>query len=348
MAIVKHGISGTARVAGYIRDAIDRAPDLELVELLPPERPARGKLRRAAFDARWDLWRASREQEIDLLISPCNVGYGWGVPHLLWIQDTMPIRHPEWFDSAFAHYARLLFGISARRATRVATASRDAAASIESAWPGAAPIEVIHWPVDREPGSVRTRAQEPLLALNVSRTEPHKNHAAAIEAVAEARARTGYDLRLRLIGPAGREELRISELRRSLDPNSSWVERLSGVSHEELERSYAEASVLIHPAYDEGFGLPLLEAATRGLPVLHSGRGPMSEVITRGSVGGPGARLFVDPLIELIERPEVYERRSREVLADAAAHSRADFDAAVQNLVRKVGGRSPAAARVPG
>ena len=37
--------------------------------------------------------------------------------------------------------------------------------------------------------------------------------------------------------------------------------------------------LLLQPSYDEGFGLPLVEAAQHGLPVVHSGRGAMSRVL---------------------------------------------------------------------
>jgi glycosyltransferase involved in cell wall biosynthesis len=44
-----------------------------------------------------------------------------------------------------------------------------------------------------------------------------------------------------------------------------WLE---GISDEYLEKVYAASTCLIAASYGEGFGLPLIEAAQHGLPIL--------------------------------------------------------------------------------
>ena len=51
------------------------------------------------------------------------------------------------------------------------------------------------------------------------------------------------------------------------------------VSDTERMRLYREASMLVMPSLDEGFGLPALEAMTLGIPVVASARGALPEVI---------------------------------------------------------------------
>ena len=75
---------------------------------------------------------------------------------------------------------------------------------------------------------------------------------------------------------------------------------------EELSAFYSQASLYLFPSLYEGFGLPALEAMTRGLPVLASNNSCLPEILGR-------AALYFDPhnqteLIELIKR----------VLADAS------------------------------
>jgi glycosyltransferase involved in cell wall biosynthesis len=66
--------------------------------------------------------------------------------------------------------------------------------------------------------------------------------------------------------------------------------RLTGwVSEAELEGLYRLASCVALPSLAEGFGLPVLEAMTRGVPVACSSAGALSEV------AGDAALLF-DPL----------------------------------------------------
>src|SRR5579875_3216630 len=73
--------------------------------------------------------------------------------------------------------------------------------------------------------------------------------------------------------------------------DSRLGERVKGVGHirrEELERLYQAASLLLFPSFDEGFGLPVLEAMAYGLPVVTSHASALPEV-------GGEAALYVDP-----------------------------------------------------
>ena len=60
------------------------------------------------------------------------------------------------------------------------------------------------------------------------------------------------------------------------------------VDRQMLKTLYTDARVLVMPSLDEGFGLPILEAMTIGVPVVASNRGALPEVL--GDAG-----LLVDP-----------------------------------------------------
>jgi glycosyltransferase involved in cell wall biosynthesis len=65
--------------------------------------------------------------------------------------------------------------------------------------------------------------------------------------------------------------------------------RVTGyVSTEELARLYGEASVFAFPSLDEGFGMPVLEAMSCGVPVVASDRSALPEICG-------DAALLVDP-----------------------------------------------------
>jgi alpha-1,3-rhamnosyl/mannosyltransferase len=71
----------------------------------------------------------------------------------------------------------------------------------------------------------------------------------------------------------------------------AWLQRIAGeplkhhirytgyVAHEERESLYAGARALVLPSFDEGFGLPVLEAMSAGVPVVTSNRGSLPEVV---------------------------------------------------------------------
>jgi alpha-1,3-rhamnosyl/mannosyltransferase len=60
------------------------------------------------------------------------------------------------------------------------------------------------------------------------------------------------------------------------------------VNDTEKQRLYREASMLVLPSFEEGFGLPVLEAMSCGVPVVISNRGSLPEV-------GGDAATPVDP-----------------------------------------------------
>lgn len=66
------------------------------------------------------------------------------------------------------------------------------------------------------------------------------------------------------------------------------VRWLGWVEPSELEGLYSAAACFVFPSLYEGFGLPVLEAMARGVPVACSGRGSLAEV------AGDAALLF-DP-----------------------------------------------------
>ena len=71
-------------------------------------------------------------------------------------------------------------------------------------------------------------------------------------------------------------------------PLAGRVEHLGYVADAERERLYANARVLVLPSLDEGFGLPVLEAMSAGVPVIAARRGSLPEVVGTGG-------MLVDP-----------------------------------------------------
>jgi glycosyltransferase involved in cell wall biosynthesis len=72
------------------------------------------------------------------------------------------------------------------------------------------------------------------------------------------------------------------------EPLASKAVHLGYVADSEREALYKGASVLVLPSFNEGFGLPVLEAMTVGVPVIAANRGALPEVL--GDAG-----LLIDP-----------------------------------------------------
>lgn len=105
---------------------------------------------------------------------------------------------------------------------------------------------------------------------------PNKNltgHAAAIE---------GMDVLLRIVGEPSAAD---REMLESKGIDYEWKSRLS---NSEMQEAYASSDVLLFCSTLEGFGMPILEAMTVGVPVVTSAIAPMNEV-------GKGYAYYADP-----------------------------------------------------
>jgi len=112
--------------------------------------------------------------------------------------------------------------------------------------------------------------------LMVGTIEPRKGYLEAIEAFTRLWDE-GCDINLIIVGKEGwiglpdnmRRDIpkTVNYLRnhRELNTHLFW---LDGISDEYLEKVYANSTCLIAASYDEGFGLPLIEAAQHNLPVI--------------------------------------------------------------------------------
>jgi len=242
--------------------------------------------------------RAARDR-VDLLhslgtTSPLVVP---GRPSVVSILDLIYEAFPETFPKPALWGLRALVGPAARRADRVITISEAVKRDV---------VTRLRVPADRvdavllgrgmraEPEATdedtlreRYRLGSSRVVLCVSAALVHKNVPRLLEAFAALGA--GYeDTRLVLVGHAGLEQERL----RARTVELGLVDRvvLTGwISAEDLEGLYRLAACCAYPSLYEGFGMPVLEAMVRGVPLVCSNATSLPEV------AGDAAVLF-DPL----------------------------------------------------
>ncbi len=92
-----------------------------------------------------------------------------------------------------------------------------------------------------------------------------------------------------VIAGAATEDSGPSMARLQQAPFAGRVDHLGYIGETERERLYTGARALIMPSFDEGFGVPALEAMAAGVPVIASNRGALPEVLgTAGTLLDPG------------------------------------------------------------
>lgn len=168
--------------------------------------------------------------------------------------------------------------------------------------------------------------------LAVGSLEPRKNYEALLAALERYWAQSDSPKPLRICGGEGWMSDRLKARITALESEGK-VRHLRYVPDEELERLYAGAAGLIFPSHYEGFGLPAIEAMSKGCPVICSSAASLPEI------GGADAAAYVRPddpdaiartLLEWERDPELRLSQARRGLERSAAFS---WDQSAQALL---------------
>jgi glycosyltransferase involved in cell wall biosynthesis len=113
--------------------------------------------------------------------------------------------------------------------------------------------------------------------LFVSRIEPRKNHLLLLKTYLELKLyEKGYHLVF--IGHKSIDVPEFTNLLNSLDERTrQYIFIHHSINNEELLEFYRAADLFVYPSLGEGFGIPPLEAAAAGVPVICSNSTAMSE-----------------------------------------------------------------------
>lgn len=245
-----------------------------------------------------------------------------------YVHDLIPLRHPETCVPHMPNAFRRWLEHTVRTSDAIICVSRatadDLVAFIEEKrlrHRSGLRIDYVHHgsdldgPVAGTPTSETASvfgADRRLTFLMVGTLEPRKEHALVLEAFDQLWA-DGHDVGLCLVGKLGwKMEAFASHVRAHAEFGTRlhWLEHISDV---DLRYAYSHATALVQASRAEGFGLPLLEAARYGTPVVCSDISVFREVagddayyFRVGSVAG-----LKKQLLRLITDPEARKRRRK-------------------------------------
>ena len=162
-------------------------------------------------------------------------------------------------------------------------------------------IRVIHHGV-REPMD-RTMLPRENLILHVGAIQERKN----ITRLVEAFEKVPSDWKLVLAGSStgfGSEKI-LKRIQTS--PARERIQITGYLSLPALDRLFARSSIFAFPSLDEGFGLPVLEAMMRGVPVITSNRSALPEVAGPAAlqIDAENTEALTDGLLRLIDDSEL-------------------------------------------
>ena len=230
------------------------------------------------------------------------------MPTVITLHDMLYWSHPESMVTPF--FTRPVMWMERRavaNATRVVTDSEVSAAEIRRYL--GFPAERLHVVplAARHPEVVVPYRGEENLVIASGQRRPYKNWEGLVRALALVEENVRPRLVITGAGP-GEDPLRPVVEECGL---GAWVDLRGWVDADELADLRARARALAFPTLAEGFGLPVLEAMSIGLPVIASDLPVLREV-------GGDAALWFDP-----RDPASMAAALRTVATDAGAMARA-------------------------
>ena len=228
------------------------------------------------------------------------------------IHDLDFLKHPERTRAEIRRDYPALVREHAHRAKRIVTISEFTAGEIVSLLGIARDRIVVCYPGAPSFAPLGRRVNDGYV-LFLGTLEPRKNIGGLLDAYerlagranASGPANAGHSVLPRLVLAGKATDAARGWLERiARPPLNGVVQHVGYVEPDKRRDLYAGARLLVLPSFEEGFGMPVLEAMTLGVPVVAANRGALPEVL--GDAG-----LLVDP-----ERPAEIADAIERMLAD--------------------------------
>lgn len=245
------------------------------------------------------------------------------------VHDLVAFTHPETIPWKYALYMRWLIRRVVHAASRVVADSKGVSDAItETLGVRAARIDVVPLGVsesfrprpESEIRAVRERLALPQpYLLFVGNLEPRKNLPGLVRAFRRVRAALDRPIHLVVAGKVAWKSAGLLEELAAADLRGA-VHTTGYVESEDLAALYAGAEAFVFPSFQEGFGLPVLEAMRCGIPVIAGDVAALAEVAGDAAVlvdpASPAA--IADGILAVLRDPARHADLSRRGLSRAA------------------------------
>lgn len=152
----------------------------------------------------------------------------------------------------------------------------------------------------------------PSFVLYIGTLKPHKNVPTLLRAFAMLRKQNAIEHDLVIVGNDAVGRPALMQLAAQLGVHD-FVKFIPSVPHKDVPNFYAAASVVVLPSFEEGFGLPVLEAMACGTPVICSNAASLPEVAGEAAVMfDPHDEQSLSEAIEQVLGSETLQREMRQ------------------------------------
>ncbi len=240
--------------------------------------------------------RILKKENVDVVFEPAHFG-PFNLPkkilRLTFIHDLTPIKFPSYHKWHSQVLQRIFLKHILTKTNHIFTNSKSTSCDLEHFYPitkGKNTAILLgkdtSYKTQEDNGQLAKLGITKPYFLTVGTIEPRKNHALLLDAFKEI-TRDNDEIQLVIAGGFGWKYQNLIELL-STYPFKNRVIQLGYVQKELLPILYSNCIALVYPSFYEGFGFPILEAMSCGVPVICSNTSSMPEV-------GGDIAYYIDP-----------------------------------------------------
>lgn len=236
-------------------------------------------------------------------------------PSMLFVHDTSFEDVPSFVADRNGSFLRRFVPVSINRASIIVTISNFSAARIKTLYSPKKKIEAVAVP----PNKPLKSSNEVLRSLHIPKEyllfvgtiEPRKNIETLLDALPLIYEKT--QISLVLAGGKGWKDDVIQEKLKKLEHQGIPVISTGYVTDEQKAALYSGAKLYIQPSHYEGFGMPILEAMSYGLPVVCSDIDVFKEVAGESALyfSAPSSKSLADTVLKAMSNNKQSELRTR-------------------------------------
>jgi glycosyltransferase involved in cell wall biosynthesis len=217
-----------------------------------------------------------------------------GTRSVVTVHDLIFLRYPQYYKPVDRFIYRLKFRYACRKADRIIAVSectkRDIVtffhipeSKIHVIYQGCHPAYGIKVSEEKKKAVIEKYRLPSLFLLNVGSIEERKNLMLPLKALKYI----PENIHLVAVGKRTPYQSKVEKYAREAGLESR-LHLLNDVTFDDLPAIYRSAAVFVYPSYFEGFGIPVIEALTSGVPVIAATGSCLEEA------GGPHS-IYVDP-----------------------------------------------------
>lgn len=269
----------------------------------------------------WSVAQDIRSKKLDFFISTYTFSASLFTKSIQIVPDISPLTLPALFPAKHRLVYRFTLALAMRFAWRTATISNAVAQQLREYY-GLSnkqitvfPMALDEWaaspltPLLVQERETEGRVRQPYF-LSISTVQPRKNYVNMIKAFAQF-AKDNPNYVYKIVGKTGWYADKIYALVKELKLEQK-VQFLGYAPDEELIKLMDGAAGFLYASFEEGFGIPVIDAAYRGVPILTSDLPVFHEIVTDNEA------VFVDPY----SVQSIYEGLNKLTVPDACPAAR--------------------------